>query len=49
MAVIKEFDLKVGEQTYPFRGHLKLNGDCCKVVICVCEDGTSASLKPKLR
>lgn len=47
--LIKEFDLKVEEQTYPFRGHLKLNGDCCKGVIRVREDETSASLKPKLR
>ncbi|KAH6920388.1 hypothetical protein HPB50_028624 [Hyalomma asiaticum] len=47
--LIREFDLKVGERTYPFRGHLKTNGDCCRGVICVREDETSASLKPKLR
>ncbi|KAH7955387.1 hypothetical protein HPB52_000809 [Rhipicephalus sanguineus] len=47
--LIKEFDLTVEEQNYPFRGHLKINGDCCKGVIRVCEDETSASLKPKLR
>ncbi|KAH6948723.1 hypothetical protein HPB50_026024 [Hyalomma asiaticum] len=47
--LIKEFDVKVGEHTYPFRGHLKINGDCCRGVIRVREDETSASLKPKLR
>ncbi|KAH7985861.1 hypothetical protein HPB52_024964 [Rhipicephalus sanguineus] len=45
----KEFDLTVEEQNYPFRGHLKINGDCCKGVIRVRDDETSASLKSKLR
>ncbi|KAH6939760.1 hypothetical protein HPB50_021564 [Hyalomma asiaticum] len=47
--LIREFDQKVEERTYPFRGHLKINGDCCRGVIRVREDETSASLKPKLR
>ncbi|KAH7954277.1 hypothetical protein HPB49_017130 [Dermacentor silvarum] len=44
----RDFDLKVGASSYPFKGHLKLNGEVCKGVINVREEETSASLKPKL-
>ncbi|KAH7965100.1 hypothetical protein HPB49_003314 [Dermacentor silvarum] len=38
----------VGASSYPFKGHLKLNGELCKGVINVREEETSASLKRKL-
>ncbi|KAH7940793.1 hypothetical protein HPB49_005827 [Dermacentor silvarum] len=44
----RDFDLKVGASSYPFKVHLKLNGEVCKGVINVREEETSASLKPKL-
>ncbi|KAH7959505.1 hypothetical protein HPB49_011552 [Dermacentor silvarum] len=44
----RDFDLKVGASSYPFKGHLKLNGEMCKGVINVREEETSDSLKPKL-
>ncbi|KAH7986474.1 hypothetical protein HPB49_025955 [Dermacentor silvarum] len=44
----RDLDLKVGASSYPFKGHLKLNGEVCKGVINVREEETSASLKPKL-
>lgn len=43
----RDFDLKVGASSYPFNGHLKLNGEVCKGVINVREEDTSASLKLK--
>ncbi|KAH7951796.1 hypothetical protein HPB52_012997 [Rhipicephalus sanguineus] len=46
--LIKDIDLRVGEVSYPFRGHLKINGEVCQGVISVREDETSDSLKSKL-
>ncbi|KAH6920629.1 hypothetical protein HPB50_028385 [Hyalomma asiaticum] len=46
--LIKDFDLRVGKASYPFRGHLKITGEVCRGVISVREDETSDSLKSKL-
>ncbi|KAH8020694.1 hypothetical protein HPB51_002643 [Rhipicephalus microplus] len=43
--LIKDFDLRVGEASYPFRSHLKINEEVCRSVISVREDETSESLK----
>lgn len=46
--LIKDFNLRVGKGSYPFRGHLKINGEVRCGIISVSEDETPASLKSKL-
>ncbi|KAK8769881.1 hypothetical protein V5799_013654 [Amblyomma americanum] len=45
----KDFDLKTGADSHPFRGHVKLNGEVCRGVIDVRADETAATLKNKVK
>ncbi|XP_075539869.1 uncharacterized protein LOC142574731 [Dermacentor variabilis] len=46
--LIRDFALQIGGHSYPFRGHLKLNGEVCKGVINVRRNEATTSFKPKL-
>ncbi|KAK8776114.1 hypothetical protein V5799_030543 [Amblyomma americanum] len=45
----KDFDLKTGSDSHPFRGRLKLNGEVCGGVIGVRADETTATLNNKVK